>query len=72
MQEGHTNLEHVFYEKASDHVDNISFKQWVTTDQTTLLDNTTSPEDYLELLMEKVNQLSVCHFIAKSQSLHVN
>jgi len=48
--------------------DPIHYKQWVTTDRTTLQDYTKTLQDFLETLVEKVDKLTAHHFIAKHQS----
>ena len=68
---GSASLEHYILENISDEVDEIKYKQWVTTDRTTLTEHSLSRSDYIETLVEKVNKLSIHHYIAKHQSSHL-
>ena len=68
---GSSELESYIYNNMTDEVDNVTFKQWVTTDRSTLVDQTMTRGEYGELLVEKINKLSVHHFIAKNQRAYL-
>lgn len=51
-----------------DEDDNINFQQWVSTDRTTLVTQQLSMADFIELLTNKLDNLTVHHYIAKHQS----
>ena len=49
----------------------ISFQQWQGTDRAILNTQTTSTEEFLELLVNAISNLTVHSFIAKSQSRYL-
>ena len=68
---GITKLQEFLQKKISDEVDQIKYKQWVSTDRTTLTDHVATPQEFIECLAEKTDKLAVHHFIAKHQSGHL-
>lgn len=62
------HLESLFEENDISAEDQIHYKQWVSTDHTTLQDCTNTLHEFLEILVEKVDKLTCHHFIAKHQS----
>jgi len=50
-------------------IEEITYKQWLTTDRCNLDTITHSTEDFLDILMQKLNSLLSHSFIAKQQSL---
>ncbi len=52
----------------NDEADQIEYKQWVSTDRTTLTDHVATPQQFIELLTERTDKLAVHHFISKHQS----
>ena len=53
-------------------VDEVTYKQWVTTDRSTLQTITTSIEEFLDLLFQKLKKLLHHSFIALQQSSFQN
>jgi hypothetical protein len=51
--------------------DSVQYKQWVSTDRTNLQDFTSSFQDFLDTLTEKLDKLTSHHFIAKHQSSYL-
>jgi hypothetical protein len=59
-------LEHVFTDNA---IENIAFKQWISTDRCELITIVKSTEEYIESLLE-ILLLLLCHsFIATQQAM---
>jgi hypothetical protein len=46
----------------------IHYKQWLTTDRTTLEDHSKSLDEFIETLVHRTDQLTSHHYIAKHQS----
>ena len=63
-----TFLKSTFDEMEMDDTDEITYKQWVHTDMTTLITKTDSVFDYIEDLTSKLEDLIFHHFIAKAQA----
>ena len=55
----------------SDEADQTGYKQWVSTDRTTLTEHVATSQKFIELLTEKTDKLAVHHFIAKHQSSYL-
>ena len=68
---GLSGLEDFIRDKISDEVDNITYKQWVSTDRTTLSEHVASVSDYVDTLVAKVDKLAAHHFISKHQSSYL-
>ena len=51
--------------------DTISFQQWMSTDRTTLITQQLPLGEFIELLVNKVDDLTVHHYIAKHQSAYL-
>ena len=49
----------------------VTFAQWQTTDRANLINQTTSLNEFIELLATKINNLTTHSFIAKSQSQYL-
>lgn len=49
----------------------LKYKQWVTTDRTTLQDCCMTLEEFVETLVERVDKLTSRHFTAKHQSQYL-
>ena len=69
---GSESLFHYLYEackldKVSDEA-LINYKQWVTTDRTTLQDCSKTVIEFIKAIIDKINTLTSHHFIAKHQS----
>ena len=45
--------------------DTISFKQWEKVDQSELMDDELPVDEFLEVIVEKLNKLLSYHFICK-------
>ena len=68
---GSTALQHYLEEKCSvgeDSCEVITYKQWETTDRTTLHTHTKELPEFLETLVQKTEKLISHHFIANSQT----
>jgi len=48
--------------------DDVTFKQWVTTDRAELVTMVKSQDEYLETLLEKLHNLKSHHYVSKIQS----
>ena len=55
----------------SDEEIEVTFAQWQTTDRANLINQTTSLNEFIELLATKINNLTTHSFIAKSQSQYI-
>ena len=51
--------------------DSINYSQWVSTDRSNLIITETNTDDFIDLLGEKIYDLSRHHFIAKAQSKYL-
>ena len=51
--------------------DDITFKQWLTTDRTTLVTQQCNAEDFLQAVVEEIDNLTSHHYISKHQSQHL-
>ena len=49
-------------------VDSISYKQWVSTDRTTLESLTKETAEFIDILAQKVFDLTSHHYVSKAQS----
>lgn len=52
-------------------MDHLTYKQWVSTDRTTLTEHSATPLELIEALIEKTDKLTTHHFIAKYQSKYL-
>ena len=69
---GANALKHYLEEMFVDSLEEeISFQQWQGTDRAMLNTQTTSTEEFLELLVNAISNLTVHSFIAKSQSRYL-
>ena len=57
---------------ASDEADLVHYKQWESTDRTTLVEHVQEVGDYLERLVQKSDLLTTHHYIAKNQSAYLS
>jgi len=53
-----------------DGCENITFKQWTTTDRAELITRTESVEDFVEILINHLNKLTVHSYVAHAQAKH--
>ena len=72
---GKTNLnkfltEH-FINNESDLADNIFYKQWISTDRTTLVNHYSTVEEFIAKIVDDVYEVCPHHFIAKAQANHL-
>ena len=61
-------LESLFDESDLSADEPLTFRQWVSTDHTTIQAMTSSLHSFIEMLVKKVDDLTAHHFIAKHQS----
>ena len=54
-----------------DNDDNIQYKQWTTTDRSTLVDCSDNIPQYIELIIHQLSKLTPHSYIAKSQSQYL-
>jgi len=52
--------------------DQITFKQWMTTDRTTLITQQKSIEDFVDNLVEMADNLTTHHYVSKHQSAYLS
>ena len=55
-----------------DEDDTVSFQQWVHTDSTTLVQQQLPFADFLDKLVEEINNVTVHHFISKAQATYLS
>ena len=67
-----TYLENVFEKNDFDIDDQITYKQWVPTDQTALITVQTSISEFIETLSETLYDLCRHHFIKEAQSSYLS
>lgn len=65
---GSSALKEFLESKVSDEVDTVKYKQWESTDRTTLIDHVATVDEYTEVLVSNVEKLAEHHFISKHQS----
>ena len=46
----------------------IHFKHWISTDRTTLEERTNPIAEFLEMLIQEIDQLTTHHYVARNQS----
>lgn len=68
---GLAGLHDFLMDKISDEVDQIIYKQWISTDRTYLTDQIMTSREYIETLIEKTDKLASHHFIAKHQAKYL-
>ena len=67
-----TYLENVFEKNDFDFDDQITYKQWVSTDRTALITVQTSISEFIETLSETLYNLCHHHFIKEAQSSYLS
>jgi len=57
---------------ACDESEFLRYKQWESTDRTTLIERVQELDEYLETLVQKTDLLTTHHYIAKNQSAYLS
>lgn len=69
---GSDHLQEFLESNICDEVDHIKYKQWVSTERTTLADHIAIPQKVTETLIKQMDKLAQHHYIAKHQSGFLN